>query len=976
MFTRNLSIIAVILSICLLCFSGCGSGSSGGGSQGGSSGSQSGNKGTILITAPFPAKAAAAKTAATNTAVKPDKKTIRTSRFIPLTVYIYVVTVCEQGTTTAVVSPVNINRPDSGNTVDASVDDVPVGWKTIRVFAYDSNRNLLAQGASDVEVKSADQGSTEASVTLASTSDPPSVSSTTPSNAQTAVSINAKVTVLFSMSMLGSSLSTDTFYLQSSQGKVEGTVSTDGSTAIFTPSSALLPLTTYTAVVSGNVKNTAGLSMGTDYTWSFTTGEKPDTTPPQVKETSPVSGATSIDTGATISAVFTKNIDPATVTSSTFTVTSSKAAVSGTISTLGNSVTFVPATALQAGAAITVTLSGIIKDLAGNAMGTDYTWSFTTKASESGGGGGGGGGGGCTCSWHKEIPKPTFETINDVWVDSSYAVAVGDNGTILVFNGSQWIPVNSGTANHLNAIWQNGSGNYYIAGCSGTVLTMTSTPPFSVSTMTGAPVVDLWGIYGNSGTEFFIVGAGGTIRRYDIITPGWTIHDIASGPDFLDIWCDTSDAVVVGTSGSIYRSAYSAPNWGAFTPESKPATITDTLTSISGSMYNDLNIVGYVNSTSGKATYVYKDGSGYNDYSSSTGTSHDLKGVWLDQLTGAVFAVGSGGIMMKNATPPSGSWTPITSGTSNELRCIMGSASNNIFTAGYNGTVLRFDGTAWSASPGTTLNLNAVWADSSTGRAIAVGNSGAALEYSSGAWKCMNMGTSSENFIGVWGSSISNVLAVSGSTAAPIYKFNGTSWSPSGFVAAGLTAYDIWGRSGSEIYVVGYTGTDTQVYVYNGSIWTKVGGDITGFNGTGIWGPSSGSDIYICGTSSGTDRIYKYFGGAWTAVCNDISISPIDLWGTSSSDIWSVGWAGDAIHGGGSSWGSVTSISSANMRGVWGESSGKFFSVGDSGTIVYYNGSSWSAQSSGVSVDLTGVTGTTSTSVFATGKTGTVLRYY
>ena len=393
MFTRNLSIIAVILSICLLCFSGCGSGSSGGGSQGGSSGSQSGNKGTILITAPFPAKAAAAKTAATNTAVKPDKKTIRTSRFIPLTVYIYVVTVCEQGTTTAVVSPVNINRPDSGNTVDASVDDVPVGWKTIRVFAYDSNRNLLAQGASDVEVKSADQGSTEASVTLASTSDPPSVSSTTPSNAQTAVSINAKVTVLFSMSMLGSSLSTDTFYLQSSQGKVEGTVSTDGSTAIFTPSSALLPLTTYTAVVSGNVKNTAGLSMGTDHTWNFTTGEKPDTTPPQVKETSPVSGATSIDTGATISAVFTKNIDPATVTSSTFTVTSSKAAVSGTISTLGNSVTFVPATALQAGAAITVTLSGIIKDLAGNAMGTDYTWSFTTKASESGGGGGGGGGG-------------------------------------------------------------------------------------------------------------------------------------------------------------------------------------------------------------------------------------------------------------------------------------------------------------------------------------------------------------------------------------------------------------------------------------------------------------------------------------------------------------------------------------------------------------------------------------------------------
>lgn len=375
-----------VLCICILLLTGCGGGgSSGGGSAsagaGGGTGSQSSVKGTILITAPFPSKSSSIqqKSAA--------------GRFIPLNVYTYVITVCEQGTTTAVVAPVSVNRPDSGDTVDASISDVPTGWMTIRVFAYDSGKNLLAQGSSDVYVKTADQGSSDVSVTLTSKSDPPTVSSTTPSNAQTSVSINAKVTVLFSMAMLESSLTADTFYLQSSQGKVSGTVSTDGSTSIFTSSEALLPLTTYTAVISSNVRNTEGLSMGTDYSWSFTTGEKPDTTPPEVKETAPAGGAANVDTGVTISAVFTKNIDPATVNATTFIVAAGKTGIPGTISTLGNSVSFVPSSALQAGAAYTATLGGAIKDLAGNAMGNDYTWNFTTKAS---GGGGGGGGGGST----------------------------------------------------------------------------------------------------------------------------------------------------------------------------------------------------------------------------------------------------------------------------------------------------------------------------------------------------------------------------------------------------------------------------------------------------------------------------------------------------------------------------------------------------------------------------------------------------
>jgi hypothetical protein len=974
MFHSNRLLIAAALSICLLCFAGCGSSSGGGSSQGGGSGTSSANKGTILITAPFPSKAASK------------------SRFIPLNVYIYVVTVCEQGTTTAVVTPASISKPSSGDTVDASITDVPTGWKTVRVFAYDSSRNLLAQGASDVEVKSSDQGSSDVTVTLTSTSDAPSVSSTTPTNAQTSVSINTKVTVLFSMTVLASSVTTDTFYLKSAQGNVSGTVTVDGSTAVFAPSEALQPLTVYTAVVSGNVQNTNGLTMGTDYTWSFTTGEKPDTTPPQVKETSPTSGATNISTTSTVSAVFTKNIDPSTVTSSTFTVKASGASVQGTISTLGNSVSFVPTTALQAGVLYSVTLGGTIKDLAGNAMGTDYTWSFTTASS--GGGGGGGGGGGSTGSWHTDIPKPTFQGINAIRMYATRkAVAVGDGGTILTFDGTAtgpgWVPRTSGVSENLNAIYWDGT-DYYIVGDSGRVLKMSST--WSITDISaGGPTVNLYCVGGNS-IEFFVAGAGGTIKRY-VIGTGWdTVNnfDAPSDTDLKGIWCNASDAVAVGkwsaTDGSSIYHSSKATGWSTpFIKQAAPATVANTtLNAISGSLYTDLHIVGDVNSSSGTATYLHGNNGTYTDYSSTTGTTNNLKSIWY--LLGGTLnvAVGDSGTIITNTdtTPPIGPWTTVSSGTNSGLRAVTGSSATDMYAAGASGTALfSGDGTTWVTSVATTQNLNSVWADSSTGKAVAVGDCGAVMFYDTAAWRAMNMGTT-YNFIGVWGADMTNVFAMADNSGGPMYKFNGSNWAYVSDAATGLKVYDIWGRSSTEVYVVGFVGAPTnatRVYRWNGGAWAQVGSDIgaaASFSGTGIWGTASGTDLYICGTSSGTDRIYQYSGGVWTAVYNNALFSCVDLWGPSSGNIWCVGWAGEALNGLGTSWGSLSTISAANLKGVWGESSSKFFAVGDSGTIVYYNGSSWTSQSSGVTHDLKGVTGISGSTVFATGTNGTLLRYY
>ena len=290
----------------------------------------------------------------------------------------------------------------------------------------------------------------------------------------------------------------------------------------------------------------------------------------------------------------------------------------------------------------------------------------------------------------------------------------------------------------------------------------------------------------------------------------------------------------------------------------------------------------------------------------------------------------------------------------------------------------------WSVSPGTVYNLYAVWADSSSGKAIAAGQGGTALEFDSGAWKCLNSGTLYE-FRGVCGSSITNVLGVvyntTGAGSADFYSFDdsSTSWSSHSSIPS-FNPEDIWCRSGSDFYVVGKSGTDTQVYRWNtpvASTWNLVGGNIANFTGLGIWGPSTGSDIYVSGTS-GTipyPRIYHYDGASWSSAYNNNSISLQDIWGSSAGNIWSVGWMGAAVNGNGSSWSSTTIDAGASFRGVWGDSS-RFFAVGFTGVIYYNNGSSWTSQSSGTTVDLWSVSGIPNSTVFVSGYTGTLLRYY
>ena len=208
----------------------------------------------------------------------------------------------------------------------------------------------------------------------------PIVSFTVPDITATNVAINQKIAVTFSEAMNPLSISTNTLTLKQGSTVVPGTVSYVGVTATFNPSSPLANSTTYTAMLTTGAKDFAGNALAAAFSWNFTTGAAPDTTPPTVSFTVPANAVTGVATNQQIAATFSEAMDPLTVTTATFTLQQGATVVSGAVTYAGFTAIFSPNSLLAASTTYTATISTGARDLAGNALATAFVWHFTTGA--------------------------------------------------------------------------------------------------------------------------------------------------------------------------------------------------------------------------------------------------------------------------------------------------------------------------------------------------------------------------------------------------------------------------------------------------------------------------------------------------------------------------------------------------------------------------------------------------------------------
>jgi hypothetical protein len=210
---------------------------------------------------------------------------------------------------------------------------------------------------------------------------PPTITATINDNGETGVPINTKVGATFSEAMDPLTITTVTFTLKQGTTSISGTVTYSGVNAVFTPSSNLAPNKVYPATITTGAKDLAGNAMASNYVWSFTTGAAADTTAPTVISTVNADGATNVATNTRIAATFSEAMNPLTITTVTFTLKHGTTPVSGTVTYSGVTAVFTPTSVLAANTEYTCTITTGAKDLAGNAMASNYVWSWTTGAS-------------------------------------------------------------------------------------------------------------------------------------------------------------------------------------------------------------------------------------------------------------------------------------------------------------------------------------------------------------------------------------------------------------------------------------------------------------------------------------------------------------------------------------------------------------------------------------------------------------------
>ena len=286
----------------------------------------------------------------------------------------------------------------------------------------------------------------------------PTVTSTSPSDGATGVAVTATVSGIFSKAMDDTTITTSTFTLKTLAGaSVTGTVAYNSSTktATFTPGSSLLSITTYEATIASTVKDTAGNELGNAKTWNFTTA---DITAPTVSSVLPASGATAVDPTAEVSAVFSKDMDSTTINTTNFTLTDPNSAnIAGTVgyNSTTKKGTFTQSANLPLSATIAALISRNVKDSVGNTMGTDYTWSFTTRDISSWAFVDGNG----TNGLNKDSTRLPFLPQLTVFNSKLYAMWYETNGSkyqarVAVYSGSDtsptWTFVDGGGANGIN----------------------------------------------------------------------------------------------------------------------------------------------------------------------------------------------------------------------------------------------------------------------------------------------------------------------------------------------------------------------------------------------------------------------------------------------------------------------------------------------------------------------------------------------
>ena len=225
---------------------------------------------------------------------------------------------------------------------------------------------------------------------------PPLVAAVSPLNGASSVGTNTEIAIEFSEAMDISTLTRENLEVYEGSEKLSVTISYAGNIVLLKPSRTLVAGTSYTLNVKRTVQDSAGNPMSSDFTSNFTTGGGIDSTPPKVSAIFPSDGSVDIPiTQKGVILIFSETLDPVSITKNSIQVQNSLSeTISGSFVRIANTVVFYSSSNYEANVTYTIKVNKELKDLAGNSLEQESTFTFRTVSYQT----------------SSSVPPPTFTT--------------------------------------------------------------------------------------------------------------------------------------------------------------------------------------------------------------------------------------------------------------------------------------------------------------------------------------------------------------------------------------------------------------------------------------------------------------------------------------------------------------------------------------------------------------------------------------
>jgi hypothetical protein len=291
-----------------------------------------------------------------------------------------------------------------------------------------------------------------------------------------------------------------------------------------------------------------------------------------------------------------------------------------------------------------------------------------------------------------------------------------------------------------------------------------------------------------------------------------------------------------------------------------------------------------------------------------------------------------------------------------DLNGIWGFAQNDVWAVGAKGTILHFDGSAWTQiDSGTTLDLFDIWG-ATPDDIWAVGGTyeeqAVFLHWDGVAWNDTTPGGEARAYISISGSSADDVYSLSDTTNGlmTLLHWNGSSWS-SVFGTENPGGFDwtsVYVLSSDAIYITDFSG----VHSFDETGWSFIDG--TGWAPShpafGVFGTSTDNVFASCSNGivvqhNGVSWDYDYSLDYDTHEDPNITFTVFGaIHGFGQDSIFTVGgtqhdeeeiWSGIIFHFNGTSWKEVFSNTTmSSLDDVWAASATRAFAVGNGGVIM------------------------------------------